>query len=58
MRALALMMKDTEARMRLMNDLAADYDKLTGKAARWDGGGKRKAQIGGAGRFSEAIRRI
>ena len=33
MRALALMMKDTEAVI-LMNDLAADYDKLAGKAAR------------------------
>ena len=33
MRALALMMKDTEAVI-LVNDLAADYEKLADKAAR------------------------
>ena len=32
MRALALMINDTEAAI-LMNDLAADYDKLADKAA-------------------------
>ncbi len=39
MRALALMMKDTEVVI-LMTDLAADYDKLADKAARRVNGSK------------------